>query len=141
LSNKFSGKTAIAVVEFPNNKILLINRGTVVFRGYWALPGGKVEVEETVEDAVVREVKEEIGLKVEIIRKIGEYHYSGTNNGIDYDYYPTCFLVKVVEGKIKRQKEEIENIKLFDLDDIPNKLAFEHSTIIKDYIQTKSIIR
>ena len=141
MSNKFSGKTAIAVVEFPNNKILLINRGTVVFRGYWALPGGKVEVEETVEDAVVREVKEEIGLKVEIIRKIGEYHYSGTNNGIDYDYYPTCFLVKVVEGKIKRQKEEIENIKLFDLDDIPNKLAFEHSTIIKDYIQTKSIIR
>ncbi len=140
MSNKFSGKTAIAVVEFPNNKILLINRGTVVFRGYWALPGGKVEVEETVEDAVVREVKEEIGLKVEIIRKIGEYHYSGTNNGIDYDYYPTCFLVKVVEGKIKRQKEEIEQIKLFDLDEIPNKLAFEHSTIIKDYIQTKSII-
>ena len=141
MRNRFSGKTAIAIIEFPINKILLINRGTIVFRGYWALPGGKVEVEETVENAVVREVKEETGLKVEIIRKIGEYHYSGTNNGIDYDYYPTCFLVKVVEGKIKRQKEEIEQIKLFNLDEIPNKLAFEHSTIIKDYIRTKSIIR
>jgi ADP-ribose pyrophosphatase YjhB (NUDIX family) len=103
---------------------LLIKRGTVVFRGYWALAGGIVEVEETVEEAVVREVKEETGLKVEIIRKIGEYHYSGTNNGIDYDYYPTCFLVKVVEGKIKIQKEEIEQIKLFDLDEIPKKICF-----------------
>jgi len=138
---KFSGKTAIAIIEFPNNKILLIKRATTVFRGYWALPGGKVEAEETVEEAIVREVKEETGLKVEIIRKIGEYHYSGTNNEIDYDYYPTCFLVKVAEGKIKRQKEEIEQIKLFKFNKIPNKLAFEHSTIIKDYIRTKAIIR
>jgi 8-oxo-dGTP diphosphatase len=138
---KFRGNTAIAIIEFPNNKILLIKRGTSVFRGYWALPGGKVEDGETVEEAVVREVKEETGLKVEIMRKIGEYHYSGTNNGIDYDYYPTCFLVKVVEGTIKRQKEEIEQIKLFNFNKIPNKLAFEHSTIIKDYIRTKAIIR
>jgi ADP-ribose pyrophosphatase YjhB (NUDIX family) len=85
LSNKFSGKTATAIIEFPINKILLIKRGTVVFRGYWALPGGKVEAEETVEEAIVREVKEETGLKVEIIRKIGEYHYSGNNNGINYN--------------------------------------------------------
>ena len=138
---KFRGNTAIAIIEFPDKKILLIKRGTPVFRGYWALPGGKVEDGETVEEAVVREVKEETGLKVKIMRKIGEYHYSGKNNGIDYDYYPTCFLVKVVEGTVKRQKEEIEQIKLFNFNKIPNKLAFEHSTIIKDYIHTKAIIR
>ena len=136
LSKSFSGKTATAIIEFPNNQILLIKRGTVVFRGYWALPGGKVEAEETIEDAVVREVEEETGLKVEITRKIGEYHYSGINNGIEYDYYPTCFLVKVIQGKIRRQKGEIELIKLFDLDKIPENLAFKHSAMIKDYIRT-----
>ena len=103
------------------------------------MPGGKVEAEETVEEAIVREVKEETGLKVEIIRKIGEYHYNGNNNGINYNYYPTCFLVKPVEGKIKRQKGEIDQIKLFNMDEIPKRLAFKHSTMIKDYMQTKAI--
>ena len=137
MSKKFSGKTAAAIIEFPNNKILLIKRGPVVFRGYWALPGGKVEAGETVEQAVIREVEEETGLKVEIVKKIGEYHESGINNGIEYDYYPTCFLVKHVEGKIRRQKGEIEQIKLFKLKEIPERLAFKHSAMIKDYMQIK----
>jgi hypothetical protein len=47
------------------------------------------------------------------VRKIGEYHESGVNNRIEYDYYPACFLVKVVEVKIERQKKEIEQIRLF----------------------------
>ena len=75
-------------------------------------------------------MREETGLGVEIVRKIGEYHESGVNNGIEYDYYPTCFLVKVVEGKISRQKEEIEQMRLFDFDKIPEKLAFKHSDMI-----------
>ena len=101
------------------------------------MPGGKVEAGETVEQAVIREVGEETGLKVEILRKIGEYHESGVNNGIEYDYYPTCFLVKHVEGKIRRQMGEIEQITLFDLDKIPENLAFKHSAMIKDYIRTQ----
>ena len=124
---------------FPSKKILLIKRGTVVFRGYWALPGGKVEAGETVEEAVVREVREETGLKVKILRKIGEYHETGINNGIEYDYYPTCFLVTLVEGKLSKQKGEIEQIKLFKLNEIPERLAFKHSTMIKDFIQTSRI--
>ena len=72
MSKKFNGKTAAAIIMFPANKILLIKRGTVVFRDYWALPGGNVEAGETVEEAVVREVREETGLKVKILRKIGE---------------------------------------------------------------------
>ena len=44
---KFTGRTVTAIVEFPNNKILLVKRGTVVFKDYWALPGGRVDVGET----------------------------------------------------------------------------------------------
>jgi len=131
---KFSGKTVTAIVEFPNNKILLVKRATVVFKGYWALPGGKVDPGETVEHTVVREVKEETGLDVEIVRRMGEYHESGVQDGIEYDYYPSCFLVKPVGGNIRRQENEIEDIRLVDLKNIPEKLAFEHSSMIEDYM-------
>lgn len=65
---KFSGRTVTAIIEFQNNKILLVKRGTVVFKGYWALPGGRVDSGETIEQAVVREVKEETGLDVKIVK-------------------------------------------------------------------------
>lgn len=140
MSKKFSGKTVAAIIEFPNNKILLVKRGTQVFRGFWALPGGKVEVKEVAEQAIVREVREETGLKIEVIKKIGNYHESGENNGVKYDYYPTCFLVKYVGGKIRRQKDEIEEIKFFDLNEIPEKLAFKHLDMINDYKKSKSSV-
>jgi 8-oxo-dGTP diphosphatase len=134
---KFGGRTVAAIIEFPNNKILLVKRATVVFKGYWALPGGRVDAGETVEQAVVRELKEETGLDVNIVRKIGEYHESGVQDGIEYDYYPACFLVKPVSGKIKKQEKEIKEIKLIDLKDVPEKLAFEHAKMIQDYRRTR----
>jgi len=133
---KFSGRTVTAIIEFQNNKILLVKRGTVVFKGYWALPGGRVDSGETIEQAVLREVKEETGLDIKIVKKIGEYHEIGVQDGIEYDYHPACFLVKPMGGKIRRQEKEIEDIKLVDLEDIPEKLAFKHSSMIKDYIET-----
>lgn len=131
---KFAGRTTTAIIPFPPNKILLIKRRTVPFRGFWALPGGRVDPGETVEQTIVREVKEETGLDVEIAGKIGEYHEQGVQDGVEYDYYPTCFLVKVVGGEIKRQESEIEEIKLFSLNEVPETLAFEHAQMIKDYL-------
>lgn len=131
---KFAGRTATAIITFPQNKILLIKRRTVPFRGYWALPGGRVESGETVEQTIVREVKEETGLDVAVVSKIGEYHEQGVQDGAEYDYYPACFLVNVIGGEIKKQENEIEKIKLFSLNEIPKALAFEHALMIKDYV-------
>jgi 8-oxo-dGTP diphosphatase len=136
---KFKGRTATAIIEFPNDKILLVKRGTVPFRDYWALPGGKVEVGETVEQTVVREVKEETGLVIKIVQKIGEYHEYGVQGGIEYDYYPACFLVRPVGRSIERQKTEIEGISLFDLRNIPKTLAFVHSSMVDDYLRQRQV--
>jgi 8-oxo-dGTP diphosphatase len=135
---KYSGRTATAIIEFPQNKILLIKRDTEPFKGYWALPGGRAEPGETVEQTIVREAKEETGLDVAVVRKIGEYHEQGTQGGVEYDYYPACFLVKVVSGEMKRQESEIQEIQLFSLDDIPETLAFVHNSMVKDYVAQKN---
>jgi 8-oxo-dGTP diphosphatase len=131
---KFAGKTVAAIIEFSPNKILLIKRDILPFRGYWALPGGRVELGEMVEKAVEREVKEETGLDVLVAIKLGEYHEQGVQDGVSYDYYPTCFLVNNVRGRLRRQKSEIQEIRLFSLSSIPKVLAFEHAKMIKDYI-------
>ena len=135
---KYSGRTATAIIEFPQDTILLIKRDTVPFKGYWALPGGRAEPGETVKQTIVREVKEETGLDVTVVRKIGEYHEQGVQGGVEYDYYPACFLVEIVGGEMKRQQSEIQKIQLFSLDDVPEQLAFVHNSMVKDYIAQKN---
>jgi 8-oxo-dGTP diphosphatase len=135
---KYSGRTATAIIEFSPQMILLIKRDTMPFKGYWALPGGRAEPGETVEQTIVREVKEETGLDVAIVRKIGEYHEQGTQGGIEYDYYPACFLVKVVGGELKRQESEIQEIQLFSFEDVPENLAFVHNDMVKDFLERRT---
>jgi 8-oxo-dGTP diphosphatase len=134
---KFTGRTTTAIIPYPPDKILLIKRSTPPFVGYWALPGGRVDPRETVEQTIVREVKEETGLDIAIVRKVGEYHEQGVQGGFEYDYYPACFLARAVGGEIKRQESEIEEIKLFSLEAVPKTLAFEHTQMIKDYLATR----
>jgi 8-oxo-dGTP diphosphatase len=134
---KFAGRTATAIIPFPPDKVLLIKRRTLPFKGYWALPGGRVDPGESVEQTIVREVKEETGLDVIVVRKIGDYHEQGVQEGEEYDYYPACFLVKTLGGEIKKQESEIEEIKLFSLNQTPEPLAFEHSQMIKDFVASK----
>jgi 8-oxo-dGTP diphosphatase len=133
---KFAGRTVTAIIPFPPDKVLLIKRRTLPFKGYWALPGGRVDPGETVEQTIVREVKEETGLDVAVVRKIGEYHEQGVQDGEEYDYYPACFLVKKLGGEIKKQESEIEEINLFSLNKVPESLAFEHTQMINDFVAT-----
>jgi 8-oxo-dGTP diphosphatase len=132
---KFTGRTATAVIIKKHDLILLIKRATTPFSGFWALPGGRLDPGEKVEDTVIREVKEETGLDVCIIKKIGEYREVGINENVEYDYSPACFLVKIIGGKIQKQEKEISSIKFFAFTEIPKELAFEHKKMIEDYFK------
>jgi 8-oxo-dGTP diphosphatase len=133
---KYGGKTATAIIPYPDSKILLIKRDTLPFKGYWALPGGRMDPGEVVEQTCIREVKEETGLNVAIVQKVGDYHEQGVKDDVEYDYYPACFVVKVVGGEIRKQDSEIQEIRLFSLNALPSALAFEHDQMIQDYLKT-----
>ena len=134
---KYTGKTSTAIIPFPEDKILLVKRDTVPFKGYWALPGGRMDPGEAIEQTIVREVKDETGLDVVFVRLIGEYVEKGVKDDVEYEYYPTCLLVKVVGGETKRQESEIQEIQLFSLKELPKPLAFEHDKMIRDYLRVK----
>jgi len=134
---RYTGKTSTAIIPYYENKILLIKRNTKPFKGYWALPGGRMDPGETIEQTIVREVKEETGLDVAIMRKIGEYVEKGVKDEVEYEYYPTCFLVKPVAGELKKQDSEILEIKLFSLNELPAPLAFEHDQMVRDYLKVR----
>jgi 8-oxo-dGTP diphosphatase len=131
---KYTGKTSTAIIPYPDNKILLIKRNTRPFVGYWALPGGRMDPGETIEQTVIREVKEETGLDAKIVSVVGEYVEKGVKDDIDYEYYPTCFVVQPVGGELKKQDSEVQQMQLFSLNALPSPLAFVHDEMIKDYV-------
>jgi len=131
---RYTGKTTTAIIPYPNNQILLVKRNTHPFVGFWALPGGRMDPGESAEQTVIREVKEETGLDAEIKWVVGEYVERGVREGIDYEYYPTCFVMKPVGGELKKQDSEIQAMQLFSIDALPLPLAFEHEKMVGDYV-------
>ena len=103
----FTGRTAAAIIIKEPSLILLVKRLTIPFLGYWALPGGRQEPGETIEQTIIREVKEETGFEVKIIKKIGEYREKGIKDNVKYDYSPACFLTEIIAGDIEISGNEI----------------------------------
>lgn len=81
-----------AIVHDAEGRLLLIRRGRPPAEGRWSLPGGRVEAEESDAEAVVRELSEETGLRVEPGRLIGSVERPGPG-GVTYDIHDYAALV------------------------------------------------
>lgn len=86
-----------AVVRDERGRLLLVLRGKEPARGCWSLPGGHVEPGETHEEAVVREVAEETGLPVRVVREVGTVRRDAPDGGV---YVIRDFLVEPLDDRL-----------------------------------------
>ncbi|HET7478997.1 MAG TPA: NUDIX hydrolase [Rubrobacteraceae bacterium] len=120
-------KLMVDVVIPSEGEIVLIRRGSEPFEGQWALPGGFVEVGETVEQAAVREAAEETGLAVEIAGLVGVY--SEPERDPRGHNVSVAFLARVLSGEMQAATDASE-VEVLDPDEVD--LAFDHAKIIAD---------
>jgi 8-oxo-dGTP pyrophosphatase MutT (NUDIX family) len=100
---------ASAVVTNHEGKILLQRRSD---NALWALPGGAMEVGETIGETAIREVKEETGLDVEPVSIIGIYtnpkHVAAFSDGEVRQQFSLCFACKLLGGEMQVSEESLE---------------------------------
>jgi 8-oxo-dGTP diphosphatase len=120
------------VIPDEEGRVLLIQRGSDPYQGSWALPGGFVDVGETVEDAAVREAKEETGLDVELLRLVGVY--SDPDRDPRGHNVSVAFLARA-EGDPSAASDAAEAA---FLDPSSIDLAFDHESIVSDALASAS---
>jgi 8-oxo-dGTP diphosphatase len=105
LSRQYPKKPVVGVgaIILDGDQILLEKRKNAPSKGKWTVPGGLVELGESVEQAVVREVEEETGLEVDEPRLVDVVNYIslGERGAVMYHYVIVDYLVNVKDGKPK----------------------------------------
>jgi 8-oxo-dGTP diphosphatase len=92
----------IGAVVVKDSCVLLVRRGSEPMKGNWTLPGGVLEVGETLAQGVAREVKEETGLEVEIVELVEVLDRIHRQEGrIRYHYVIADYLCKVTGGELR----------------------------------------
>jgi len=95
-----------------DDKYLLVQENQPSARGLWNLPAGHVDKNEELEDAAIRETKEETGLEVQLIKQVGLYHEKAAKS------VKHVFLAEIIGGELKPQEGEIMDVKWLTFDEI-----------------------
>jgi len=117
----------IELTDQPGRPIVLIERANPPYG--WAIPGGFVDVGETLEHAAIREAKEEVCLDVTLKALLGVYSDPARDNR---GHTVTAIYVAEATGTPKAA-DDAKNLAVFMLDQLPAPLAFDHAEVLEDY--------
>jgi ADP-ribose pyrophosphatase YjhB (NUDIX family) len=127
-----------AIVHDGDGRILLQRRSD---NGRWGLPGGSVEIGESVREAILREVHEETGLTVEVERLIGVYsdptlQVVRYKNGDVVHYISTLLECRILGGSLRTCEESLD-LRFFDPAGLPDDLLPMHRIRIEDALANR----
>ena len=115
-----------------NNQLLLQKRAVPAEKDHWCIPGGRLEMFETLENAVIRETKEETDLDIEVIKMIGVCDHIIKEESAHW--VATSFLCKIKSGVPKiMEPDKASDLRWFDLDKLPEKLTITTKKALSDY--------
>jgi len=123
-----------ALIMNDKNETLLLKRGRKSRNqaGYWSKPGGTVEFGEKIEDAIRREIKEELNIEIELIKFLGF-----TNHIIKEEnqhWLSISYLAKIIKGVPKNlEPDKHDEIGWFAFDKLPEKLTQTTEELIEEY--------
>ncbi|MDD6441946.1 MAG: (deoxy)nucleoside triphosphate pyrophosphohydrolase [bacterium] len=92
----------VAAIIIDHDKVFATQRGYGEFKDGWEFPGGKIEPDESPENAIVREIKEELDTEVEVIRLLDTVEYDYPNFHLSMD----CFICKIKSGDLTLKEHE-----------------------------------
>jgi ADP-ribose pyrophosphatase YjhB (NUDIX family)/O-acetyl-ADP-ribose deacetylase (regulator of RNase III) len=124
--------TVDAIIEFGEG-IVLVERTNPPLG--WALPGGFVDNNETIEAAVAREVKEETNL--DFIEYKQFHTYSDPTRDPRFHTISTVFCGKG-QGELKADSDA-KDVKVYKINEFPSQIAFDHRQIIAEYLRMKNV--
>jgi ADP-ribose pyrophosphatase YjhB (NUDIX family) len=117
---------AVAAIVEIGKKILLVKRANEPEAGCFDLPGGFVDYRESLDEAVVREVKEECNLDITDLRYFGSFANTYTFGDVDYFTADAFFLCKALNEKELALSDEISEFVITDSNVVDmNMIAFE----------------
>ena len=110
----------VGAILLDENRVVLARRGRPPALGQWSLPGGIVEPGETMEEAIVREVEEEVGLKVEVIHLVSvlDWILLDAAGDVEFHYVLMDFLCRPAGGAL-RPGGDVLSASLVPLEEIP----------------------
>ncbi len=125
--------TVDIIIEYGEEGIILIKRKNPPYG--WAIPGGYVDYGESLEEAAIREAKEETNLEVELVMQV--HTYSDPNRDPRHHTISTVYLAK---GKgILEAKDDALDIGIFNRSNLPAQIAFDHRKILRDYFSQNKL--
>src|SRR3989338_1381069 len=107
-------KAAGCVLQNNKGKVLLLHRNTPK-RVQWETPGGKIEEEEESEKTAEREIMEELGVKVKIVKELGRREFAEDGYTMEYVWY--LAVIKAGEPKVM-EKEKFDDFRYFSWEEL-----------------------
>ena len=92
----------VAAIIIEKEKVFAIQRGYGEFKDGWEFPGGKIELGETPEAAIVREIKEELDTEIEVVKLLDTVEYDYPQFHLSMD----CFICKIKSGDLVLKEHE-----------------------------------